>query len=165
MLWYRKATYKDVLSIAPCLREADRNECEAATGQSPEAVLRQTWKFRSGPIHTILKDTTPVGLVGVDEILQHPIGIVRVPWMCGTDLMVSSGVEFLRGFKECFFQVFNLDAPLANWIDSRNTVHLKWLEWMGFTIHRHMPREIRGVTFYPFEYNTCATPLPSSSVA
>lgn len=160
MLWYRKATYKDILAIGPCLREADRSEFQAASGKSPEVALKEAYRFTSGVVFTILKDTTPVGILGIGDYLQEPVGFVRVPWMCGTDLLASSGLEFLRAFKECYQQVFNPDIPLSNWIDSRNTLHLKWIEWMGFIVHRDLGREIRGVTFYPFEYKPCAYQQP-----
>ena len=166
MLWYRKATYKDILAIGPCLREADRSEFQVASCLTAVAALKESYKYLKwrqtivkADLWCVLDGTTPVALFGTSGYMTNDMAVV---WMCGTDLIQWKTIEFLKASREVMQDILRPFSMVFNEIDSRNTVHIAWLEWLGFTIHRDCPVEIRGVPFYPFEYEykPCAYQQP-----
>jgi hypothetical protein len=114
----------DERQLATCLRKADRMEIEAASGARPVDVLRWSAE-RSAPACSIIYEDRVVGMFGC-----VPDGTV---WLLGADALVQPPLvrQFLR---ECRRYVDALPYPLLhNLVDERNTVHIRWLQWMGFT--------------------------------
>jgi hypothetical protein len=59
--------------------------------------------------------------------------------------------EFLRQSRIELKKLQKLYPVLFNYIDARNTVHLKWLLYMGFTvIQKHEVFGYSGLPFYEF---------------
>lgn len=114
----------DELALAPVLRKADLQEIEAASGADPGDVLRWSAE-QSAPACTIGHEGKVVGMFGC-----VPDGTV---WLLGADALVQP--PLVRQFiKECRKYVDALPYPLLhNLVDERNTVHIRWLQWMGFT--------------------------------
>ncbi len=115
----------DEYSLAPRLRQADRQEIEAASGLNPVDALRESAES-SVPSCTI---------IGNDHHIAGMFGCVpdgRV-WLLGSDALIQNPLK--RQFlKECRKYVDALPYPLLhNVIDVRNIVHMRWLNWMGFT--------------------------------
>lgn len=115
----------DELALAPVLRKADLQEIEAASGADPVDVLRVSAE-RSAPACTIIDNEGNIaGMFGC-----VPDGTV---WLLGADALIQPPLrrQFLR---ECRRYVDALPYPLLhNYVDERNTVHIRWLQWMGFT--------------------------------
>ena len=40
---------------------------------------------------------------------------------------------------------------LVNWVDDRNTCAIRWLKWMGFTIHEPEPYGVANLPFRRFD--------------
>ena len=40
---------------------------------------------------------------------------------------------------------------LRNYVDERNTMAIRWLEWLGFEILPVEPFGVEGLPFHPFE--------------
>ena len=148
-------TVEDIDYIAPRLRKADKNECLAATGKQPLDVLYTS--LLQGDINLTLNapDGERVGLCGVAPSPLENSGAV---WMCATDAIFKHQMAFLRRSKAALDYLSQDYAVLYNCVDARNTVHIKWLKWMGFTfIAKHENYGAAKLPFYEFlRINTCA---------
>ena len=109
------------------MRQADRKECEALTGLPPQLVLPQAitrprvWTWEEGG--------EPVAMGGVDASIPD-VGVI---WMTSTDAIVKHRVKFLRETCKPMLDRLHEDFPiLTNMVDARNTLHHRWLRWLGF---------------------------------
>lgn len=122
----------DELDLACRLRVADLQELQAGTEMSPEDCLREGAE-QSVPSCTIIGNIGFVaGMFGVTEN-------GRV-WLLGSDELVQKPLvkQFLQECKLWLDKLQDIHPLLFNYIDERNTVHRRWLKWMGFTfIKRH----------------------------
>ena len=141
----RKTRPSDIPYIAENLRAADLAEVKASSKFTPLEVL--LYSFLAGkPCMTICKgDETPVAMWGVTPE-SDTVGRV---WMLGTDELTkdkSLRLRFLREAKLHLNEILKSYAVLWNYVDARNTVHLRWIRWMGFTFvakHPHYGEEQR----------------------
>ncbi|UYO52498.1 phage protein Gp13 family protein [Rhodopseudomonas palustris] len=154
--YVQRATVEDVTYIANHLRQADRDECDAMTGAPPELILpqsvgagRDVWTFHRG-------DGLPAGVFGVDPTPLPEVGIV---WMVSTDEITNHKFEFLTRCRP-YVEALNDRYPIiTNMVDARNTLHHRWLKWLGFSFLRRIEQwGARSVPFYEFARmkQTCA---------
>lgn len=142
---YRPSTLEDAQFIAAHMRQADRQECEALRGLPPELVLPNAIG-RPG-VTTWEVGGEPVVMGGVDPSIPN-MGTV---WMCSTDSILQHKVQFLRGCRP-MLETLHKDYPLlTNLVDARNTLHIRWLKWLGFVFTRKIERwGAHGVPFFEF---------------
>lgn len=126
MIEYLPAEPAHAASIAPRLRVADLNETQAATGKPPEAALLASIEA-STVAKTIVIDGVPEGLFGVVEV--NPL--VGVVWAVGTDAVVRLHKRAYRIGTAWLGELHDRWPVLINYIDSRNSVHIRWLQRMG----------------------------------
>jgi hypothetical protein len=102
------------------------------------AVSTESW--------TIVSPEGPVGIFGCapgdDEAM---VGIV---WMLACPDLLKHRIEFLRRSREMFNKFHARWPVLHNFVDSRNTQHLRWLEWLGVSFVEKI--NVNGVAFYGF---------------
>ena len=140
----RDAVMDDARRIAPLLREKDKREIEAASGNPPEVSLAQAF---AAPGHIVIAETTdrdPILLAGVAP--THPR--VAAVWMLGTPLLeryalpqIREGRRLIERWHETYPLLWN-----AAWED--NFLHVRWLRILGFHFIRRFPH--RGNTFVEF---------------
>jgi hypothetical protein len=144
----RPANIEDVTYIAKNLRQADALECDANFAMPPELILpqclypgREVWTF-----HT--NDGTPLGVFGADPVVGEPdIGVI---WMLSTDLGKHKR-EFIIESKPVVLALHDKYPILTNMVDARNTLHHRWLKWLGFAFLRRIEKwGARSVPFYEF---------------
>ena len=119
--------------MAPQVRKADADECWAAAHKTPIESLIGGLQA-SEKCFTVLHEDRPIAMFGV--VARGPaspdfprIGIV---WMLGTDEVIDLWRAFGRWSKVWLGEVaYGYDA-LMNYVDARNTRHLRWLHWLGF---------------------------------
>lgn len=141
-------TVEDVEYIAPRLREADRQECIAATGKDPLEILKMSLLIGDITLTLTATDGTRVGLLGV---AKSPLPDAGVIWLCATDDIYQYQMTFLRRSKKVLPKLLELYPVLHNAVDARNELHIKWLKWMGFTfIKRHEEWGAEKRPFYEF---------------
>jgi hypothetical protein len=131
-------TVEDVEYIAPKLRTADKNECQAATGKEPLDVLLSSLEIGDLTLTLRTPQGERVGLCGVVASHLDNAGII---WMCATDDIYQHQMTFLRNSK----------AALAKLSQGYTVFHMKWLDWMGFTfINKHENYGAENRPFYEF---------------
>ena len=150
-LYHRKSIPKDILAVADNMREEDVAECKAQSGSNPRESLFFCY-FHSNPCRTIVsRHGNPIGMYGVvPEGLKWKGWI----WMLGCQSMfddISDKLAFLRQSKEELPKLLKQYPLLFNVVDARNTVHIHWLKWMGFTfINKHSEWGPENRPFYEF---------------
>ena len=142
-------TVGDVEYIAPRLRQADRNECLASTGNEPLGILQQSLNLGDTTLTLRAPTGDRVGVCGVVPSTAIPeAGIV---WMVATDDIYQHQITFLRNSKRALQYLSEDYLVLYNCVDARNSVHIKWLKWMGFTfINKHENYGAEKRLFYEF---------------
>ena len=148
----RKALRLDIHRISNNLREADLQEIAAATGEDPHAALLRSFTMSEECYSVILNDDDeePVAVFGV---VQHPeIEDYGIIWMVGTDKLTDIRTTFLRKSKDWIKQLFgDKYKTIGNFVDQRNEVHVRWLQWCGFTLNRIVPHfGVEKLPFYEF---------------
>ena len=147
---WRKSTPNDIVEVAENMRQEDIEECFAHSGSSPVQSLFECF-FTSNPCMTMIsRHGNPMGMWG---IIKQPNKSGQV-WMLGCKNMLEDSRdkrEFLRQSRIELKKLHKEFPVLFNYIDARNTVHLRWLTFMGFTIIRkHETFGYEGRPFYEF---------------
>ena len=140
---------EDASAITPHLRDADKNEILASSGPAIEQAI--LYSILSSEAWTVcLPDGTPICLYGVGDDTREGMGI---PWMIGTNEMIKYRKALIKDARSWIEgQLHNNYAILYNYVDGRNTAHIKWLRHMGFTL-ADVPEYIGAdpeVPFYSF---------------
>jgi hypothetical protein len=94
-------------------------------------------------------------LYGCDALPLFPhVGVI---WMLSTDRLYEYPVEFTTHSRDLFRQYHERYEVLTNFVDARNTRHIKWLKWLGC----HMVRKVdrfgpHSLPFLEFASVKCA---------
>lgn len=137
---------EDAHYIAANMRQDDRQECEAQLGLPPAFILPQA--IGRPNVWTWEEEGVPVAIGGVDASIPS-VGTV---WMTSTDDIVKHRIKFLRELSKPMLELLHQDYPiLTNMVDARNTLHIRWLRWLGFTVLRRIEKwGAHSVPFYEF---------------
>lgn len=97
-------------------------------------------------------------LFGVDPVLDtENVGVI---WLVSTPVLYQYPVEFVTRSKELLDKFHERYELLTNFIDERNTRHIRWLKWMGFVILRRVDRfgahSLPFLEFASFRPHPCA---------
>ena len=138
-----------IRTIASRMRAADREEVFAASGRSPLSALCFSYRH-SSLAWTALFDGRPEVMWGVGDI--NILTGIGAPWLLGTDAVEKNFRGFLKISRNWPAQLLSRYTVIRNLVDARNTVSLRWLEWLGFRLYE--PMEINGHPFRLFEMGT-----------
>lgn len=151
MVRVRQTVAKDAGQLASKLRAADLLEIKAVTHEDPYSLIRHSIVW-SHPCYTIVEEKDqPLAIFGA---VPDPCtkGLGRI-WLLGSEeLVLHHSYTLLRRSREWIDKLHESYSTLWNYVDARNTVHIRWLEWCGFTLLRRV--EGHGVEqrlFYEFE--------------
>ena len=144
---WRLATLEDVRDVVGRLRPSDEEECRAMYGVSPASFFN-TLGYDPANTYAIFNDKgLNVALAGVSP---REDGSAMI-WMVATPDLEKHQLEFLRYSRIFINEVGEPYDLLFNWVDARNTVHVKWLQFCGFIIIRkHEVFGAEGKPFYEF---------------
>jgi hypothetical protein len=141
MSYVRDSKFSDIYHIAANMRKEDIQEIEASSGLKPLEALINGWELS---IHqkTICGDNNePIAMFG--------IVLPNVVWMLATDKLSEIKIYFLKRCRD-YIENLQLTYPLlTNYVDERNTVHIKWLKFCGFKFYETI--NINGYNFIRFE--------------
>ena len=122
------ATLEEVHYLSTRLRQEDIDECKAHSNSKPLDALTIGVQNSHLPFAVYNNKHNPVFIVGVIPQGKN-LGMI---WLLSSPEINNMPLTFLRHCKkvlECYNQTFPV---LYNYIDARNTLHLKWLKWLGF---------------------------------
>lgn len=134
--------------IAYRLRQADIDEVYASHGVSPEEAVRGMLESR-GIKHAAELFGEPNGrVVAIYGIAKQYWG--GEPWLLGTDELADVYMPFLRQSKIFIRRSLEICGTLANWVDARNELSIRWIRWLGFELGKPTPWGYEGRPFIPF---------------
>ncbi len=148
--YQRLSCLEDIKIIAETMRDEDIAEIKAQSGLDPIASLFYCF-FKSRPCMTMIsRHGHPMGMWGVVPESETSGRI----WMLGCQSMLDDTSDkrtFLRRSKVELDKIIQEYPVLFNVVDARNKVHVRWLQWMGFTfIKKHSEYGPESRLFYEF---------------
>ena len=138
----------DADDLVERLRVADKQEIQAIVGGDADLVaIVAAGAHVSVPVVTIVGNKGYVA--GMFGVVPQPDGSGCV-WLVGTDELVSPPLsrQFIRECRTFAAQLERGYTRLHNVMDERNTIHRRWLEWLGFEFFNRIPEY--GVERRPF---------------
>ena len=148
--YQRLTCLEDIKIIAETMRKEDIAEVQAQSGLAPLASLFYSF-FKSSPCMTMIsRHGHRMGMWGVVPESETSGRI----WMLGCQSMLDDERDkrtFLRQSKIELHKILQKYPVLFNVVDARNKVHVRWLQWMGFTfIKKHSEYGPESRLFYEF---------------
>ena len=135
--------------IAKHLREVDRIEAWALHRLSPTMAVNGSL-FLSEHSYTVLADDEPVLVFGVQpESMVSSTGVV---WLLATDNIIKIKKQFVKRCKNVLLDLIQDYDVVYNYVYTKNTTALRWLKWLGFTIHPAEAMGAMGAEFHKVEY-------------
>jgi len=123
------ATEALIRRMAPNLRQDDLNELQAHGYTDPLIPLLMGLH---GEVQECVIDEAgePVVAWGIGKSHMEGVGFV---WLMATNEIETHKTEFIRRCRGLLPGAFEKFHTLTNFVDVRNTLHIRWLRWMGFT--------------------------------
>lgn len=139
------ATVEDCIYVANNIREEDRNEIKASSGQDPLSALLEGLRLSEVPLAIYHKGQC-VAIFGVLDFKTSG-GI----WLLATDDLKLLTITFLRRCRKVVNFLNKKHKVLHNFVDCRNQVHINWLKWLGFKfINKVEKHGVEQIPFYEF---------------
>ena len=135
----------DIAQIAGDVREADKTEILASSGEDVAAAMGFGLS-RSRMCFTAVVDDDAIAMFGVAPDGEGN-GIV---WMVATNAMERLAVkkELLRASREFLPLLMQGYSRVYNVVDQRNDKAIRWLHWLGFEFENAV--NVNGYPFLPF---------------
>jgi len=134
--------------VADFMCPEDQEEVWATAHVTPQEALEQSLAG-AHMAWTITCKGRPVAIFGANGVSMT--SSTAVPWLLGTTEYRQHGREIFKYAREYIDRMLLWFDHLANFVDSRNQVSVKWLEWCGFTIYPAVPWGVEGRLFHPFD--------------
>ena len=135
-------------TIIQNLRPADHDEITASTKQPVEQQIHKALN-RSGPCFVATYKSEPMALFGIADL--NGFSKIGSPWLVGTQDIEEHPIPFLRHSKPCFLKIAAEYDYLVNMVDARNAASIRWITWLGFTIHPASPYGPQRLPFHKFD--------------
>jgi hypothetical protein len=119
--------------LTPKLRKDDLDEIEAMGATSPERALRDSLSLST---HGYAILSSRVGVIAMFGAAPSPLPGVGIVWMLGSDDIQTEALGIARRTRRYFDELNKPYPVLWNYIDDRNKVSMRWLEWGGFKLLR-----------------------------
>ena len=135
----RKTILEDLDYLAPRLRFEDKREILSTAGMTPYTALYYSY-LKSEIVFTIVNTKKePVGIFGIT--------VGGAIWLLATDKLKNIQYSFLKENKKVIDFLNTKYKILWNFVDCRNSLHIKWLKWCGF---KFINKKKYGVLNEPF---------------
>lgn len=143
---FRLATIKDIKYLAPRLRFEDKREILSNSGSTPYEALMNGY-IENVIVFTIVNEhNKPVAIFGISDVGQN-VGAI---WLLATDNLKDIKYPFLRECKKVINFLNTKYKILWNFVDCRNSLHIKWLKWCGFKFINKQKYGVLNEPFYEF---------------
>lgn len=148
-----EAKYIDCINLGHKLRKEDQAEIKAlANLKGPEALILGL-HYSHICISIFTEQDEICAMFGA----QGEKGKDAAVWMLASDEIEKIAIPFLRQNKAVINFINQIHPVLHNVVDARNTLHLNWLKWCGFTFINKQNIGYENKPFYSF-VRTCAHP-------
>lgn len=145
----RPAEISDVAAIAPSVRQPDIDELWASVRMAPYEALMASFRVSRDTAFTATSDGEPMCMFGVKA--PSMLGSVAMPWMIASDRLEFNSRTFLRKSRQVLKIVSEQFPHMQNYVDARNVVAVRWLQWVGFLVYYPEPYGIDNLPFHRFE--------------
>ena len=143
---FRLATIKDLKYLAPRLRYEDKREILASTGLLPYEALLKGYLENVIVFTIVNKKNIPVGIFGVNDC-GNDVGAI---WLLASEDLTTAQISFLRQCRDVVKVLNTKYKILWNFVDCRNSLHIKWLKWCGFKFINKQNYGVLNKPFYEF---------------
>ena len=140
---FRLSTLEDIKYLAPRLRQADKEEILASVGLTPYEALMIGYLENVIVFTIVNKNNEPVAIFGINDVGNN-VGAI---WLVATNKLKDIQYSFLRENKKVIDFLNTKYKILWNFVDCRNSLHIKWLKWCGF---KFINKKNYGVLNKPF---------------
>lgn len=148
MLKFKRITAADYkLFDGMVLRKADADEMRASTGlKDTGAALKLCLQYSTEWTEVCIDMDTGKVICAFGLGRQADNG---VPWMLGTNEMLNHKKVIMRYGRKVVADMLAEFPQLNNYVDHRNTTHIRWLKHMGFKFDYDRAVVLNG---YRFDY-------------
>ena len=142
----RKTIFEDIDFLAPRLRYEDKREILASTGLLPYEALLKGYLENVIVFTIVNKKNIPVGIFGVNDC-GNGVGAI---WLLASEDLTTAQISFLRQCRDVVKVLNTKYKILWNFVDCRNSLHIKWLKWCGFKFINKQNYGVLNKPFYEF---------------
>jgi len=141
------ATQELVSSLFGRLRKSDRQEVWASSNKDVDDALQKSFEA-STKCWNIVHGGRAIAAFGVapNTMASH----IGSPWLLGTEEIKDVRISFLEASIEYTRYMIEDFEVLMNYVDARNTLSIRWLGWLGYTIEKPEPYGPEGMPFHLF---------------
>jgi hypothetical protein len=150
MPYARPAVPQDAHFLAPRMRPEDIAEVAALSGHTPLQSLLASLEEGAECLSIIDNHEEVVGMFGINHWPDFGEDQAAV-WLLASPGLVAIQREFMRQTRS-MLRMFHRQYPLLwNVVDERNTTHIRWLRYFGFSfLQRHERLGVEGRPFLEF---------------
>jgi len=143
---FRLSTLEDIKYLAPRLRHSDKQEILASVGLTPYEAMMIGY-LENVIVFTIVNSKDePVAIFGISDVGNN-VGAI---WLLATDKLKDIQYSFLRENKKVIDFLNTKYKILWNFVDCRNSLHIRWLKWCGFKFINKQNYGVLNKPFYEF---------------
>ena len=143
---FRLSTLEDIKYLAPRLRKSDKEEILASVGLTPYEAMMIGYLENVIVFTIVNKNNEPVAIFGINDVGNN-VGAI---WLLATDKLKDIQYTFLRENKKVIDFLNTKYKILWNFVDCRNSLHIRWLKWCGFKFINKQNYGVLNKPFYEF---------------
>lgn len=146
--YIRNTIADDIEFLADNMRIEDVEEVEAI-GITPLYALSHGYHCSDICLTMLGSDGVPMGMYGVAKSHNPQLGAI---WLLGTKGIEDNTMTFLRHSREGLDRLWSSTSydGFYNLSYAENTLHHRWLKWLGFTFLREVKLPPHDKPFYEF---------------
>lgn len=145
------ATMDHAMHVATHARPEDVAELWACSHATPLHAIKRGMRSSSMTFAGLIDDE-PIAVFGV--VPASLLTGIGCPWMVATPELERVHKTLLRCSRVGLAAMAEVYPHLVNFVDARNDKAIRWLRWLGFTIHAPITHGIERRPFHPFELRT-----------
>jgi len=140
------ATQELIDGLKDRIRHADGLECWAMAKHLPATSIQRGFDC-VGRCWVATWDDVPTVVFGVTESAPG----VGCPWMLATDDITEMRLSFVRASLKVIKDMLGEYPLLRNYVDTRNSISIRWLRWLGFELEEPQNYGLYKLPFHRFE--------------
>ena len=118
----------------------------ASTGLLPYEALLKGYLENVIVFTIVNRKNIPVGIFGVNDC-GSGVGAI---WLLASEDLTTAQISFLRQCRDVVKVLNTKYKILWNFVDCRNSLHIKWLKWCGFKFINKQNYGVLNKPFYEF---------------